>query len=284
MYDITKLKKKFIKEQMGEEAEKLTIYVDEKPNEINIMKAIEKAYNDSQPRTIEGHSKILDELGDVLKSLRDKLKEYFENFISKELKIKENFDEWHYVTCNSFLNEYNKLLKKHNCEEQTFGKAQKIVNMTFKYLYCYEDAKEDWFSNCHMPLDKYTYEMWFYDYVIKDYNATNKNNKLLKKDMKVWSKLECEEEINEKKKKGSYIWMQERIRIYLSKTYTPLNVEFFIWNKMKEKAECKEFIGSINKMIELGEMSDYKEDLVKIKKRMEQQIECINKKILKLKK
>lgn len=40
----------------------------------------------------------------------------------------------------------------------SFGLAQKFINMSFKYLYCYDDADEyeDKFQNCHMPLDKYT--------------------------------------------------------------------------------------------------------------------------------
>lgn len=61
----------------------------------------------------------------------------------------------------------------------TFGHAQKIVNMAFKYLYCchgaekYEDTV---FSHCHMPLDRNT---------IADYRKY-----ITKEDtIPVWSKL-----------------------------------------------------------------------------------------------
>ena len=67
----------------------------------------------------------------------------------------ENFDEWHYETCNLFIN----TLKKKNYEA-TYGQAQKVINMAFKYLYCLygADSKEycTVFDKCHMPLDSFT--------------------------------------------------------------------------------------------------------------------------------
>lgn len=44
-------------------------------------------------------------------------------------------------------------------ENDSFGIAQKFVNMSFKHLYCYDDALtefRDKFCDCHLPLDKYT--------------------------------------------------------------------------------------------------------------------------------
>ena len=54
-----------------------------------------------------------------------------------------DFDVWHNTQCEFFITEFSKILKEahKNPADATYGKAQKIVNMTFKYLYCFDDAK-----------------------------------------------------------------------------------------------------------------------------------------------
>jgi hypothetical protein len=50
--------------------------------------------------------------------------------------------------------------------------AQKIVNMAFKYLYCFDDANIYYnkFADCHMPLDRFTLK-WFYSKVVPWYRS-----------------------------------------------------------------------------------------------------------------
>jgi hypothetical protein len=41
-----------------------------------------------------------------------------------------------------------------------FGFAQKFINMTFKYLYCFDDCLKSNLRFCHLPLDQYTID-WY---------------------------------------------------------------------------------------------------------------------------
>ena len=66
-----------------------------------------------------------------------------------------------------------------------------MINMTFKYIYCLEGAKEreDYFRFCHMPLDSITLE-WFYRLKEKGVKITidNKEEKICRK-YPSWSNL-----------------------------------------------------------------------------------------------
>ena len=75
-------------------------------------------------------------------NLAEKIQGFFEG------KEKFNHECW----CSSFIND----IKTNNEYECRYGQAQKVVNMTFKYLYCCDGIDVDKFADCHMPLDKYT--------------------------------------------------------------------------------------------------------------------------------
>ena len=65
----------------------------------------------------------------------------------------EGFDRWHENACMLFL----QLLADNGYSSATYGQAQKVINMAFKYLYCLEGADNysHVFEQCHMPLDSY---------------------------------------------------------------------------------------------------------------------------------
>lgn len=70
-----------------------------------------------------------------------------------------NYDIYFYELCDYFQIQYNILagndaIRIANIE---FGIAQKLINMVFKYLSCYEDyiTYADLFEHCHMPIDSY---------------------------------------------------------------------------------------------------------------------------------
>ena len=99
------------------------------------------------------------------------------------------------------------------------GRAQKILNMTFKYLYCTETYKTDVekiLSFLHMTLDGYTLR-WYKDNVVPSYG-------LKKGDVPEWSKMD-------EKGKHQYISLicndgiQNRIRCYLKKN---INYQYVI--------------------------------------------------------
>lgn len=79
--------------------------------------------------------------------IANSLKEYF----GGKAKSQEAFDSW-----------YDSLLSRSTMNlPLTTGQAQKVINMSFKYLMCCEDIRKDklaHFTWCHMPLDSITLE------------------------------------------------------------------------------------------------------------------------------
>jgi len=157
-----------------------------------------------------------------LNYLNDKLYDFF----SDNEKNEEEFEKWHKKVCNEFLGKYNSFLnekginKLNNVENQEFGKAQKVVNMTLKYISCYKNVKDGYFKYCHMPLDVYTLE-WFRNKFEKEKIGPNNI---------VWTKMEYGSEDS----KYSYLWVYNKIKKYAKENeITPLELEFLVWNEHK---------------------------------------------------
>ncbi len=169
--------------------------------------AIRKAYADMMPRTIKNLPECKEH-----KICQEKKEEIF-SWLNKEFEIfinspSENFQEWHEKICDEFIERFNKnaLVNKKDIE---FGKAQKIINMTFKYLRCFDDAAEhrNVFANCHMAIDSYIIDWYNREYPSKKITA-------------YWSNL----------KKKEYYEIQKNIK---GRTKNPFEDEFFIWDKEK---------------------------------------------------
>ena len=88
----------------------------------------------------------------------------------------------------------------------TVGQAQKIINMSFKYLFCCADIRENKMSHftwCHMPLDKVTLDWlgmkglaWtsiddleLYSMITEFARNKAKNGNLLLKDFEIWKPI-----------------------------------------------------------------------------------------------
>ena len=192
-------------------------------------------------RTIKG-------FGDVSAEKKEELRKNFANkFIETFCKAEapltqEAFDERHQEVCDDFLVRLNALCVKHNLKEQHYGKAQKIVNMTFKYLYLFEKNEpiQPLFAFCHMPLDSNIFE-----YLKKKFKSHGLNAKLFET---AWSKLDA----------GQYREIQTAIRGYCqeySSDYAnvanvadvadeyaklPFYAEFPIWEEMRREKQEKE--------------------------------------------
>ncbi len=120
------------------------------------------AYTDMTPRTIKDSKKA--DVKDALEQLANDIYKYIHS--NKNYSITE-FNAWHNKTCSGFLEKY----KEKSGIEIKYGKAQKILNMSMKYLYCFHDSQAKYsrkFLNCHMPLDNYTME-WFVKIIINPY-------------------------------------------------------------------------------------------------------------------
>ena len=133
-----------------------------------------------------------------------------------------DFDKIHSDFCDFFLTELNKIFAS---TPQEFGKAQKVINMAFKYLYCFDDATLflPHFEYCHMPIDSYTLNWCFDNFAKKSYK---------KSDIPNWSTL----------KKPDYDTLCAGIR---TKLKSPLIEEFVIWPDEKAKANEINFIKTI---------------------------------------
>ena len=160
-------------------------------------------------------------------------------------KNKEDFNAWHKQCCKEFQTEYNKLLegKYHKIK---YGKAQKIVNMTFKYLFCYADADSyrGHFQYCHMPLDSFT--LTWYRREAKKY--MKQNGELWYQDNKnrvdnlTWSDMEWDEYIKIQED-ISKILVNYKIKIGNQEISLPensLEAEFYIWQNERNDRSFKD--------------------------------------------
>lgn len=171
-------------------------------------------------------------------SLAGRLRSYFEGTAPSE----KDFDAWHQETCEYIL---SVLRKKYT--EVHYGKAQKILNMTFKNLYCTKlGDKEEYFIHCHMPLDSYTLE-WAYRNAYAFYRDSTKR-KPTKTKTPSWSNLSGEQTETDSDGKYTYIFLTKLIRNYFQeyqKVYrnnlTVLQGEFVIWKEIQLELAAEGF-------------------------------------------
>ena len=186
-------------------------------NYIHVLRALERAYRDMQPRTFKKNmpNARIDALArkSVLFGLAKKFVEYFKGvFFSSQ----EQFDEWHEEICYSFVDEFNtKVMRPSGYKDIEYGKAQKIVNITFKFLYLFCDIEEgepSHFKFCHFAIDSINLK-WYKKHIDAKCSVGN------------WSDMTYSE----------YIDIQIRIRNYISKNMTdktPFEAEFEIWSEL----------------------------------------------------
>ena len=223
-------------------------------DESGIKESLRRALNDFTPRTEEIKKKITRD--EMLEKLEKKecgfLTEFVKYFKETPAKNQDEFDKWHHEMCKKFLGCFND-----NFKDLQYGKAQKIVNMTFKNIYCLRDAesKEDYFKYCHMPLDSLTLE-WFYRKV----KPANRKKKYTRAEIPAWSKLCYESE--ESASKLSYKSIQKDIREHFESRnkksndeykWTPLTAEFVIWPQIQLELAAE---GLFNQLWHIGEGPD----------------------------
>ena len=199
-------------------------------------------------------------------SFFNQLKSYFDWTSISE----EEFDNWHHERCNEVLAEIQEFYTNGDRDNTPvhYGKAQKIVNITFKGCYCLEGAeqKEALFKHCHMPLDSFTLE-WFYREVVtrwwNNQNQDGRDNRINKTQLNSWSnidylnsnvgvstdaRIERYKDDNSTRTKDGfyhYVFIQDIIRAFLSapepgtpeqdkhRGRTVLQSEFFIWPEIQ---------------------------------------------------
>lgn len=182
-----------------------------------------------------------------------KIREYLNN--SKAC----SFDVFHGELCENLKECFRE--KETNI---TYGQAQKIINMAFKYLYClyykYGELKEEQFADCHMPLDSFSLE-WFKRKFGEDdftnFERYSENHKKLpenlftqkgeKKKLKAesmgsWSSMQTWEEGCEKQE-YPYEFYAYVIKKYCDeRSITPLQLDFIVWSKIQKIMAAESFI------------------------------------------
>ena len=152
----------------------------------------------------------------------DFVKRFVDYFSCTIYKSEPDFDEWHHTTADLFLG----VLKKYY-NKAYYGKAQKIVNMMFKHLYCMKFGNEkvwavlceEYFEHCHMPLDSFTLD-WLHR---KDGVAVCE-----------WSNLEYNSISQKGKASTSYKEYLNRVKSQFPiMGYTAFQAEFYIWPQMQ---------------------------------------------------
>ena len=168
----------------------------------------------------------------------------------------ERFDEIHKKTC------VNLIEKCKGRTNMTYGQAQKIINMAFKYLYCceHDSAMEERFKACHMPLDSFSLEWFkrkFKENIFSNPDSYSENNnkelpeslftKRGEKKLKVdsigsWSSMQTWEE-DLKKQEYPYEFYTYVIKQYCEDNLiTPLQLDFIVWSKMQKIMAAESFI------------------------------------------
>ena len=187
-------------------------------NHDHVLHAVEKAYIAMSPRTL-GKGKLKGakisprNKAIVLSKLAAVFVDYFK---SSAPATQADFDKWHEKTCNDFCNDFNTVLRTSNYKKRMkYGKAQKIVNIAFKYLYLFCDIVPEnpgHFTFCHFAIDSITL-VWYKKHIDPKCSVGN------------WSDMTYDE----------YIEIQKNIRAYISKNIpdkTPFEAEFEIWSDL----------------------------------------------------
>ena len=208
-----------------------------------ISTAVDLAYNDAK-RTLSGIHKQEPQKRHAIKGIKNGLGSYF----SKQAPSSEpDYDSFHSSLCQAWCDSFS------GTDIGTYGKAQKIVNMSFKYLRCCDDASEysDHFRFCHMPLDSFTLE-WFKRTFASDPTfAAGK--------MTPWSSLE--DDASEHFTRGdkefySYRFYLCMIRKHITNSgykLSPLELEFIIWPQIQKELAAEDFLFGLKETLSIND-------------------------------
>ena len=237
----------------GTQKDKNGVTVVYKLDEDGIKHSIWRALRDYTARTDgikEGESSA--SAARMLDAIPEFIKQMISYFKMEKPYDKAGYDRWHHEMCELFISEITKSKIR---SEVKYGKAQKIVNMSMKTIYCLEGAKKKaeigYFKFCHMPLDSITLN-WFRYYVARDwFNIGRKQVNQIKIStdggpLPKWSSITFVEadtfenycnKINQYNQKTPYDYMfiVTMMREYFNikdnpyNDLTPFEAEFYIW-------------------------------------------------------
>lgn len=213
-------------------------------NEGDIRKAVNFIYcektvlyrkrdkNYSDKRSLRGNNAAILKLDALLGDLAKKIHNYF-NMPGNVANNQFNFDNFHHDICHRFLDELNvirAMVGLKNRDRARYGNAQKMINILFKYLSCFDDYRnyEDLFSYCHMPID---------GYIVRALNANE-----IKASQLQWNRLTYTQYIN----------LQTDIRKNLPRdpNMTILEAEFILWPIAAKGRSCRGVLSQVTSGIQ----------------------------------
>jgi len=208
-----------------------------------ISESIKRACRDIMPRTLKVKAGQDWGLADRLTEAKDSLTTRFiEYFKAPTHSSQKEFDKWHNGICEYILS-----VLKEKYETVCYGKAQKILNMTFKNLYCTQCGEnENYFKFCHMPLDSYTLE-WIFRNVYPTLKPAPTKSKTPS-----WSNFNFGEDQLDDSGKYTYPYIADLVNKYFDKyreTYesnlTTLQAEFVIWKEIQLEMATEGFYSQL---------------------------------------
>ena len=212
------------------------------PNNSNIFKvAVNAAYGDAK-RTFKGINGRATEANDNLAS---KIQTYFQTPAPNNLTC---FDELHNKWCDAFISD----LKDKRYTSTTYGQAQKVVNMTFKYLYCLDDATttyNKYFEFCHVALDSFTLE-WIWRNCNLSQTESHDD----------WSKIQYDDQSTKKATTLGYKKIVDKYRTHKPASYldTPFQSEFVFWPEIQMHRSCEAFYFALFDNLSKKDKEDFK--------------------------
>ena len=123
----------------------------------DIKMALKEIYNKGVPFAHTSRPSLGTHPG-MLDPIAERIHNYFVQKGNKK-NNQSNFDKFHKELCDDFITIYNRNKAPADDDpaddDPTYGNAQKLINVAFKYLSCYSDydTYADLFSYCHIPLD-----------------------------------------------------------------------------------------------------------------------------------
>lgn len=166
-------------------------------------------------------------------AVNDALNQSFENTTGDKVALLNNSDVKNYVLryCNEILAgkapdiiEYGRNIQKADGTKPksfTFGKIQKLINMTMKYMYIryYNTGMENRFVDCDAPMDSVMMDLIYY------YKKSNDACRFKK--LQTWSSIDYEE-IEDYKR------FQEAVRSIIGPELSKIEFDYAVWDKAKE--------------------------------------------------
>ena len=158
-----------------------------------------------------------------LDNIAERIYKYFNNQ-GNQMNDQNNFDIFHNELCSLFLS----LNTSRRGKEFTYGNAQKLINMVFKYLSCFKDYNQfaDLFSYCHIPIDGYILDALGGAHMAsankKQYNGRS------------WTKFTCWDYFSLVSE-----YRRNRKKLIKSSDLSFLALDFYVWQHSVKKCKLK---------------------------------------------